>query len=107
MGDCGVFHAKGESCHPCNRYHDGISGPVPCWPSADLAVESTSTEFGVLSITTGGPGYVAHGRDQWNVEALEHNEVIWTSPDGFVWSRHELNLDYPDQRWSVRDSVDG
>jgi hypothetical protein len=66
------------------------------WASADLVVESTNAEFGVFSITAGGPGYVAHGSDQWNVEALEHNEVIWTSPDGFVWSRHELDLDYPD-----------
>ena len=70
---------------------DGID-----WTSADLTVESSSAEFGVSSITAGGPGYVAHGSDQWNLEALEHNEVIWTSPDGFVWTRHELDLDYPD-----------
>ncbi len=40
----------------------------------------------MVSVTVGGPGLVAVGFDR-PAEQGEGNAVVWTSPDGFVWSR--------------------
>jgi hypothetical protein len=40
----------------------------------------------MFGVTVGGPGLVAVGRDGPIVDG-EGNAAVWTSPDGFVWSR--------------------
>ena len=61
----------------------------------DDAVFSRSGELGdkdeaMLSVTAGGPGLVAVGFD--SVDDCGWDSAVWTSPDGFTWSR------VPDER---------
>jgi len=52
----------------------------------DEAVFGGEGEQRMVSVTAGGSGLVAVGFDR-PAEQGEGNAVVWTSPDGFVWSR--------------------
>jgi hypothetical protein len=39
------------------------------------------------SVTVGGPGLVAVGGDRSGVDGQDGGAAVWTSPDGFTWSR--------------------
>ncbi|MEE8407790.1 MAG: hypothetical protein V3S32_11660 [Acidimicrobiia bacterium] len=78
------------------------------WTSVDgitwNRVPHDETVFGtggnpvMLSVTAGGPGLVAVGADYWPSERAE--TPVWTSPDGFTWTR------VPDDE-SFRGSMNG
>ena len=52
----------------------------------DEAVFGGEGEQRMVSVTVGGPGLVAIGFDR-PAEVGEGNAAVWTSPDGFTWSR--------------------
>jgi hypothetical protein len=52
----------------------------------DEAIFGGLGEQRMVSVTAGGPGLVAVGFDR-PAEQGEGNAAVWTSPDGFVWSR--------------------
>ena len=52
----------------------------------DEAIFGGQGEQRMVSVTAGGPGLVAVGFDK-PAEQDEGNAAVWTSPDGFVWSR--------------------
>jgi hypothetical protein len=52
----------------------------------DEAIFGGQGEQRMVSVTAGGPGLVAVGFDR-PAEQDEGNAAVWTSPDGFVWSR--------------------
>jgi hypothetical protein len=52
----------------------------------DEAVFGGAGEQRMLSVTGGGPGLVAVGYD-WPNDADLVDAAVWTSPDGFTWSR--------------------
>jgi hypothetical protein len=58
------------------------------WATADIDFGSGGSVDGFYSITPGGPGYVAFG--------MVADEVMWTSDDGLTWTRHDLDLEYPE-----------
>jgi hypothetical protein len=68
------------------------SGVAGVWTSQDgitwARVPNDQQVFGpgtnLRSVTTGGPGLVAVG---WEHNGTKFRPAVWTSPDGFTWSR--------------------
>jgi hypothetical protein len=52
----------------------------------DEAIFGGEGEQRMISVTAGGPGLVVVGFDR-PTEVGEGNAAVWTSPDGFTWSR--------------------
>ncbi len=75
---------------------DTEEGNAAVWTSADgftwsrvphdEAVFGGAGEQRMLSVTSGGPGLVAVGFD-WPADTDLVDAAVWTSPDGFTWSR--------------------
>jgi hypothetical protein len=74
----------------------GGDGDAVVWTSLDGTswnrVPHDEAVFGgdgsqhIFSVTAGGPGLVAVGFDG-TLDNVEGNAAVWTSPDGFTWSR--------------------
>jgi hypothetical protein len=67
--------------------------PVGGWSRvpSDEAVFGGEGSQTIFSVTAGGPGVVAVGSDggtgPWDVLGSDTDAAVWTSPDGFTWSR--------------------
>jgi len=60
---------------------DGLAWtPVP----ADPAVFGGPSEQAMVRVVAGGPGLVAVG---WDYSGGDEDAAVWTSPDGFTWTR--------------------
>jgi hypothetical protein len=91
--------SDGYSGEPGNRPFDEPAADAAVWTSPDgftwSRVPHDEAVFGgagaqrMLSVTSGGPGLVAVGTVSGDTNEFEPNldAAVWTSPDGFTWSR--------------------
>ena len=86
-----VYYTRGDS-----RLENGGDADAVVWTSPDgvswsrvphdEAIFGGDGEQQMFSVTVGGPGFVAVGSDA-TLNNEEGNAAVWTSPDGFTWTR--------------------
>jgi hypothetical protein len=95
--------AVGSDGHPIDRYDIELAADAAVWTSPDgltwSRVPHEEAVFGgpgeqqMNSVTVGGPGLVAVGSSEEekvgpeDVDDVNHDAAVWTSPDGLTWSR--------------------